>query len=884
MSWFRKQGPVTRQRRTRQYPWLRWLLLASACLIALMVIVGGIAGMAAYRDLVEGLPELDELEKYKSSLVTHVYDRHGELIANFFTEKRILIELEEVPKFVRDATVAVEDSRFYSHRGIDPRGILRAARTNYQAGRVVEGASTITMQVARTLFLNRDRTWRRKLREMILALRIERRFSKDDILKMYLNQVFYGHNAYGIEAAAQVYFDKSAKDLTLGEGTLIAGLTRAPNTYSPIHNLARFQITTPSLQRLQAEGVPRAVLDALRRLKEQPVMEEQAFLEALKTTLGEASAVQYQPLILKYSNNLKLSLERRRHVVRRMLEEGYLTPQEALRAVEEPVQASANFESINKSPYFVEHVRRYLESKYSAEELYQDGWKVYTTLDMNRQRMAERAVRHGVEEADKRHGYQRPFRRLALTGDEMVDRQLIEQITLPPHTDPMVHNGETLTGVVSFISPEAVWVRVKGGRGVMRPEEGFAWVREPDHERKFETRKRLSPQEIFQVGDVIQVRVVWADEHNLAHQLVLEQEPLLEGALIAMEADSGQVLAMVGGYDDTSQFNRATQALRQPGSAFKPFIYTAALEAGKTPASVIYDRAMIIDSGDEEAWKPQNYTQKYYGATTLRTALALSRNMVTVRLMEQVGVPAVQNVAARMGIESELDPYMSLALGSSEVKLLELTAAYGTFANGGLYIPPVFITRIVGANQEIVEENLPRASRATSPEVAYVMTSLMQGVIQEGTGRRVRALGRPAAGKTGTTNDFRDAWFLGFTPEIVTGVWVGFDDGTTLGRHESGGRVASPIWLEFMQHALRGQPITDFPIPSGIRFYQIDAESGREVSGHTDVKTHFEAFVEGTAPAPPASPTQDIRERIHRLDQQRSAARTLEQMQRIRQP
>ena len=885
MNGLNKRRPVTRHWRPRRYGWLRWLLLVSGCLIVLVIMVGGIAGMMAYRSLAEGLPELDELETYRSSLVTHVYDRHGELIANFFTEKRILIELEEVPTFIRNATVAVEDARFYDHGGIDLKGVLRAAWTNYQAGRVVEGASTITMQVARTLFLNRDRTWHRKLREMILARRIEQRFSKDDIMKMYLNQVFYGHNAYGIEAAAQLYFDKSAKALTLGEGMLIAGLTRAPNTYSPIYNLARFQLTDQSFETLQAEGVPLPVLDNLRGLKDRPVMEEAAFVERLQTALGEAAANQYKSLILKHSNNLKLSLERREHVARRMVDEGYLSPEEARRAVEEPVQTNPNAELINKSPHFVEHVRRYVEEQYGAKALYEGGLQIYTTLDLSLQRLAERAVRHGVAEADKRHGYQRPFRQLALTGDAVVDQPLIERVTLPPNTDPVVYTGEVLTGVVTTVSPRAVWVHVKGGRGVMSADEGFAWVREPDLDRKFEDRKPLAPQEIFQVGDVIQVRVVLADEHDQVHRLVLEQEPLLEGALIAMEPDSGHVLAMVGGYDETSQYNRAVQAQRQPGSAFKPFIYTAALAAGKTPASVVYDRAVVIGGGEaDEAWKPQNYTQRYYGATTLRTALAQSRNMVTVRLMEQVGVQAVRDVAMRMGIATTLDPYMSLALGSSEVNLLELTAAYGTFANGGLAVPPVFITRIVGPNQEVVEANLPRANRALSPEVAYVMTSLLQGVIQEGTGQHVQALGRPAAGKTGTTNDFRDAWFLGFTSELVAGVWVGFDDSTALGRHESGGRVASPIWLEFMQGALQGRPITDFSIPSGIRFYRIDAENGREVEGRTERKTRFEAFVPGTTPTPPASPAENIREKIHRLDRQRSAARTLEEVDRIRQP
>ena len=867
----------------RRFRWLRWLLWASGCFLALVVVAAVVVGVSVYRSLAAGLPDLDDLENYKSSLVTHLYDRHGELIANFFTEKRILVELEDVPEFVRNATVAVEDSRFYSHHGIDPKGVLRAAWTNYQAGRVMEGASTLTMQVARTLFLDRERTWRRKLREMILAWRIERRFSKDEILKIYLNQVFYGHNAYGVEAAAQIYFNKSAKDLTLGEGTLIAGLMRAPNTYSPIHNMNRFQITEQSLDQLQAEGVPLAILDNLRGLKDQRLMEETPFVDKLKTALDRSLTAEYKALILKHSNNLKLSLERRAHVVRRMVDEGYLTPQEARRAVEERLHVQPNYQLVNRSPHFVEHVRRYLEKTYSAKELYEGGWKVYTTLDLQLQRLAEQALRRGVEDADKRHGYQKSFRRLALTGDAAVDKPLIEQVTLPPGADPVVRQGEVLTGVVSVVSPSAVWVRVKGGQGVMSPETGFDWVREVDLDRKFEDRKRLEPQEIFAVGDVIQVRVAQADERNQAHRLTLEQEPLLEGALVAIEPESGHVLAMVGGYREDNQYNRAVQAQRQPGSAFKPFVYAAALAAGKTPATVIYDRAVVIDSGDE-AWKPQNYSQRYYGPTTLRMALARSRNMVTVRLMEQVGVAAVREVATRMGIETPLDPYMSLALGSSEVKLLELTAAYGTFANGGLATPPVFVTRIVGPDQTVMEENLPRASRAISPELAYVMTSLLQGVIQEGTGKSAQALGRPAAGKTGTTNDFRDAWFMGFTPELVTGVWVGYDDGAALGRHESGGRVASPIWLEFMQGALKGRPITDFAIPPGVRFYRIDAESGRLARWNSLAKTRFEAFMPGTAPTPPASPALNIRERIRSLDRRRSTSRTLEELDRIRQP
>jgi penicillin-binding protein 1A len=419
----------------------------------------------------------------------------------------------------------------------------------------------------------------------------------------------------------------------------------------------------------------------------------------------------------------------------------------------------------------------------------------------------------------------------------------------------------------------------------MTSEESYGWVKEADLQRDFDQRRLLETNAIFQPGDVIRVRVDKVDAANQAHLLALQQDPLVQGALIAMEASSGHMLAMIGGYDYVaSQFNRATQALRQPGSAFKPIIYAAALEAGKTPASIVYDQAIVKeDVNEQKMWKPQNYSQKYYGATTLRQGLTHSRNMVTIKLMEQIGVPAVLGAARRLGIQSPLAPYLSLALGSSGVSLLELTASYNTFANAGLYVSPIFITRVMDAHQNVLEEHLPQAERAVSPEIAYVMTSLLEGVVQNGTGRRVRALGRPVAGKTGTTDDFRDAWFFGYTPELVTGVWVGIDDRSVLGHRESGGRVAAPIWLEFMQEAMRDQPITNFPIPPQVGFYRIDSESGRQATADTEADTHFEAFVRGTQPEVAIEPTHDLRRNIHRLDRRnRSAARAFDGTERIR--
>lgn len=802
----------------KQSRWWRWLLLSAAGLIGIGAIVGVVVGMEVYGALAEGLPEPEEFEQYQSSLVTHVYDRHDELIADFFIEKRILVELDDIPLSLQQATIAVEDSRFFSHQGFDLKGILRAMWVNIRAREVREGASTITQQVARTLFLNRERTYYRKLREVILAWRIEKQFSKPAILRMYLNQIFYGHNAYGVEAASQIYFSKSARDLTLGEAALIAGLTQAPNKYSPLHNLP-------------------------------------------------------------------LSLQRRHYVLRRMVEEGYLDAQQAREAADEPVHLRPNYQPINKSPYFVEHVRKYLEEKYGSDTLYRGGLKVYTTLDMRLQEAAVQAVRHGVEAVDKRHGYLGPLRHVALTGDRETDRQLIEDVTLTADGDRTVREGEQLLGVVVEVGETSVQVAIKDTRGVMTSEESYGWVKEADLQRDFDQRRLLETHEIFQPGDVIRVRVDKVDAANQAHRLALQQDPLVQGALIAMEASSGHVLAMMGGYDYVaSQFNRATQALRQPGSAFKPIIYAAALEAGKTPASIIYDQAIVKeDVNEQKMWKPQNYSQKYYGATTLRNGLTHSRNMVTIKLMEQIGVPAVLGAARRLGIQSPLAPYLSLALGSSGVSLLELTASYNTFANAGLYVSPIFITRVVDAHQNVLEEHLPRAERAVSPEIAYVMTSLLEGVVQHGTGRRVQALGRPVAGKTGTTNDFRDAWFFGYTPELVTGVWVGIDDRSVLGHRESGGRVAAPIWLEFMKKAMQDQPITNFPIPPQVRFYRIDSESGRQVPADTEADTRFEAFVRGTQPEGAIEPTHDLRRNIHRLDRRnRSAARAFDDTDHIR--
>lgn len=783
--------------------WRRRLLLLGGLVSGLGLMLSVVAVVLAYNALAKDLPRLTELQQYQPSLVTKVYARNGDLIADFFVERRFLVPLEQIPLHVRQATVAVEDGRFYSHSGFDFVGVLRALWVNVRAGEVKEGASTITQQVARMLFLNRDRTLARKLRELILARRIEQYFTKDQILEIYLNQIFYGHNVYGVEAAAQVYFGKSVGALTLAEGALIAGLPPAPNRYSPLKDLT-------------------------------------------------------------------LSLKRREHVLRRMVEESYITPDQARVAQYEPVQIQPYQKQVNNAPYFVEYVRQYLEEHYGATALYRGGFQIHTTLEPQLQRAAEQALQHGLLGVDKRHGYRGPGQRLPLTGDPATDTPRIEAVTLPAEGDATLRVGELLSGVVLSVGPSEVTVAVKATRGGL-PRDGFSWVRVADLERDFLNRRPLAPLQIFQRGDVIRVRVTQVETKGKAPLLALEQEPLVQGALLAMEVGSGHVLAMVGGSDfGRSQFNRALQATRQPGSSFKPVIYAAAIDAGMTPASVILDAPFVQEgTAGQGAWKPENYSGKFYGPTTLRTALAQSRNLVTVRLLDKIGVSAVLVYAKRLGISSPLVPYLSLALGASEVTLAELTTAYGVFANGGMYVPPVFVTKIMNAQGEVLEARFPEARRAISPEIAYVMTSMLEGVIQYGTGRRVRALGRPAAGKTGTTNDFRDAWFFGYTPELIAGVWVGLDDHSPLGYDETGGRVASPIWLEFMQQATSGQPITDFAIPPGVRFVRLEAESDGQTTASTPEGPLFEVFIEGAQPAAATPPASEVRRDMRRLDRQR---------------
>jgi penicillin-binding protein 1A len=454
-----------------------------------------------------------------------------------------------------------------------------------------------------------------------------------------------------------------------------------------------------------------------------------------------------------------------------------------------------------------------------------------------------------------------------------------------PETGDFIREGERLQGVVLGVRDSGATVAIKHTQGIL-PPAGYAWVRHIDPALKVDLRRQM-----LRRGDVIQVRVTKVDPAGKAHTLALDPDPLVQGALVAMDVGSGHVLAMVGGYDFMkSQFNRAVQALRQPGSSFKPLVYAAALEDGMTPVSTVLDAPLTIDLPGGKGWRPDNYDGKYYGPMTLRSALAQSRNLVTVRLLEKVGAPTVCATAKRLGITTPFRCYPSIALGAAGLTLMELTAAYGTFANGGVYNEPLVITKIVDRKGKVLLERYQEARQATSPEVAYLMTSMMESVVKHGTGRIVRGLERPAAGKTGTTNDFNDAWFVGYTPELVTGVWVGRDDHESLGDGETGGKVAAPIWLEFMKQAMQDRPVTDFPIPPGIRFVRLEGRGGTNTPtamSFADESVQFEAFIEGSqpktigaprkkpppsgTPAPTDQPPDDLRRDLDRLDRQQSA-------------
>ena len=737
------------------------------------------SGAYGFYRVTQNLPQITSLQDYEPSIVTSVYAADGSLIAEFYLERRIVVPLEQIPRKVIEAFVSAEDSRFFEHEGIDYLGILRALWKNIKARGIVQGGSTITQQVTKSLLLSPERSFTRKLKEAILAYRIEKHLSKQEILFLYLNQIYLGHGAYGVEAAAQNYFGKNVQELNLAECATLAGLPQAPSRYSPYSHPERAK-------------------------------------------------------------------ERQVYVLNRMVADGYITTNEAAEALAYELDIKERKDwDVGSLPYFSEHIRRYLEEKYGEEALYRQGLKVYTTVDVAFQKAGQKAIEKGLYELDKRQGYRGPLKHLAPEEIESFFKELQES-----GGERQLEKGAVVKGVVIsvFREEKTVSVRLNGTLGSL-PLANMEWARKPDPEIAYGTVKVSDPTKVLKVGDVILARLVEEDSKTKGWILALEQEPEVQGALLCMENSTGHVKAMVGGLDfKKSQFNRAIQSRRQPGSAFKPFTYAAALDKGYTPTTIIIDSPIIYTDDDMDfKWKPKNYKEKFYGPTLLRTALIFSRNVVTIKILRDIGIDYVIDYARRFGITSPLSRDLSLALGSSGVSLLELTNAYSVFAGMGELVSPIFITKVLDRHGNILEEHTTQKERVLEKDTAYIMTHLLQEVVKYGTGWRARSLKRPAAGKTGTTNKLQDAWFIGFTPEYVSGVWVGFDDDRTLGKFETGSRAASPIWVTFATEILKDKPVNVFSVPENVVFAKIDPKTGLLAKAE-DENAVFEAFKEGTAP------------------------------------
>lgn len=775
----KNQKPVNVKKKQNSF---KRIFLLSCFFILIFGLAVAFAGAGyVYFHFSQDLPDVRLLKDYHPSTITQVYSDQDDLIAEFYIEKRIMVPLSEMPVQLKQATLAVEDSNFYYHFGIDLKAIFRAFITNVQAGHVVEGGSTITQQLSKTMFLSTDRNMERKAREAILAIRMELIFTKDEILEMYLNQIYYGHGAYGVEAAARTYFGKHVQELTLDECAMLASLPKAPNNYSPY----------------------------------------------------------------KYAKRAK---SRRNHVVRRMASIGFITPEEAETAMKAEFQLGEVTDMLNRTPYFVEHIRQFLVEQYGSTRLYSGGLKVYTTLNMDYQDSAERAVKENLRIADKRYGYRGSLGYIDFTKAPSEIRQTLRKLNQLSNEDTL-KEGDITKGLVIEVGQNDVLVALADGEGIIEFKD-MNWARKPDNKVDGRWAGIQRPDQALSPGDLIYVRVEGSRELDMRRSLSLEQIPDVEAGLISLEPSTGYIKAMIGGFDfSKSQFNRAVQAVRQPGSAFKPIIYAAAIKEGYSPASVIVDSPIIfkekVDAFDK--WKPVNFEEKFYGPTTLRTALTHSRNIVTVKLLQNIGINKAVHMARELGITTNFEENLSMALGSSGVTLFELTSAYATFANNGTRIEPIAVRHIKNRKDETLYDATPKTTQPISSGMAYTITSLLQSVVEEGTGVKARELKRPVAGKTGTTNNYIDAWFLGYTPELATGVWVGKDKDESLGVNETGSRTAIPIWLQYMQDALGDTPPKNFPVPEDVMFVKVNPKTGK-LAGYSDGEAEFEIFLRDESP------------------------------------
>ena len=737
-------------------------MVALFVVAAVLGIVSGI--LFAY---VGDLPQIEALDDYTPNTITRVYAANGQVIGEFATERRVVVGYDDISPTLRQAIVSAEDAGFDRHFGISISRIVITAVEDVIKRRLA-GASTLTQQLTRKLFLNDEKTWERKIKEALLAIQIERRYTKREIFTLYCNQIYFGHGAYGVEAASRLYFDKRSKDLSLDEAALIAGIIQTPERQSPF-------------------------VDARRAMR------------------------------------------RRNYVLQRMADEGYITQAVAAAAAAKPLEPRGLPTPESVAPYFVEEVRKHLERKYGAKQLYENGLSVHTSLDIDLQLAANRALEAGLRALDKRHGFRKPRRNLVAEG------RSIEQYREDRWERPIAAL-QVVPAVVVAAGAGRKTVRLKVGRYTADlGREGVAWT------------GRGAPADFLTPGDLVEVRVTKVDEGHAALSVTLEQVPLVDGAVLAIDNRTGQIRAMVGGLSFArSKFNRATQAARQMGSGFKPVVYTTAIDRGFTPTTILQDTPVSYSAGaGQPPYSPRNYDGKYEGAVTLRHSLEQSRNVPAVRTMDQIGPKQVVEYARRFGFQGPMEPYLSLALGSSEATLLEITAAYAVFPNQGVLVKPYQILKVVDREGNLLEENRPQLREAIRADTAYVMTSLLRGVVQRGTGAAAASLEWPLGGKTGTTDDYTDAWFTGFDPNLTVGVWVGHDDRKPLGTPETGALAALPIWMDVMKAYVekRGdrQNPPVFEAPGNIVFVTVDRVTGQPLSADTQGSLS-EAFIAGTQP------------------------------------
>jgi penicillin-binding protein 1A len=659
------------------------------------------------------LPQISELERYRPSTVTELYDSQGRVIGSFALQRRVLVSYDDFPRVLRDAIISTEDKSFESHWGINFWRVLGAGYRDFFSGSRAQGASTLTMQLSRNLFLSPERNFGRKVQETLLALQIERHFTKQQIFTLYANQIFLGHGVYGFEAGAQYYFNKHARDLKLEEAALLAGLPKAPVFYSPINYPDR-------------------------------------------------------------------ALKRRNLVINNLLEDGKITAAEASLAKAASLRVEIRREN-SPAPYFVEDVRRSLEKKFGSDQVHEGGLRVYTSLDLDLQQAATQAVLDGLAAYERRHGWQGHLRNVVAEGETLSDYH-------DPDWDQPIAPGCYLHALVVDVGLQYAKIKFGNHNASLGPGE-LAWT------------KRKAAKDVLKTGDRVYVKVLGLSSDSSA-QATLEQDSGVQGALLAIENSTGDIKAMVGGRDfDQSKFNRATQAQRQVGSSFKPFVFTAAIDRGASPDDLILDAPTRFNSNGT-SYMPHNFDHRFRGNITLRHALADSRNIPAVKLAQEVGMATVVDYARRFGITSQLPPFLPVALGAADLTLYEETSAFTVFPNDGVRIEPRYISKVTDYEGHVLEEEFPDARDVIGASTARTMVSMLEDVVQHGTGAAARKLNHPLAGKTGTTNDYTDAWFIGFSPSITVGVWVGFDEKKPLGPKETGGQTALPIWMDFMRAAL----------------------------------------------------------------------------------